>query len=359
MSEATQNAAQNVAAKPTSKPSEWFRLRRPRLQCRHILASGVRCGSPALRDEAFCYYHHSTRKPIPRRTVADRKAHQASFELPTPEDGLALQVGIGEVLRRIAANEIDRRRAGLLLYGLQIASSNLQRLNAHKAQQKALQQAANPATGEQTHVVSQIPEKIAEDIVEEIVHDPIHGDLAPEAELPRPEDIVGRTPQQIQHDRAIRQDERERFDAQLFTVSLKLRAEIQTQVREEETTRRRAIRLARQHAELMARIRSNRQLLLHDGTQNTSHQASSQAPTIEELQSEATQTPEPITGCPTFDAQSHREAKVTLHGEGHEPRSPHLTEEIPASATSPSTPERPMLKSASEPGEEALFKQAS
>ncbi len=329
MTEASQNAATNA----TTKPSEWFRLRRPRLQCRHILASGARCGSPALRDEAFCYYHHSTRKPIPRSEIADRKAHQASFELPSPEDGLALQVGIGEVLRRIAANEIDRRRAGLLLYGLQIASSNLHRLNAQQAQQRALQQAANPATGEQTSIVSEI----TEDIVEEIVHDPIHGDLAPEAELPRPEDIAGRTPQQIQHDRAIRQDERERFDAQLFTVSLKLRAEIQTQVREEETAKRRAIRLAQQHAELMARIRSNRQLLLHDGSQN-----------------------EPNPGCPIFDAQSHRAAKVGLRGEGHEPLSPSQpTGSAIAHPTFPSGIERPMLESATETGEDVRLKNAS
>jgi len=27
--------------------------------CRHILPAGRRCGSPALRGEQFCYYHHS------------------------------------------------------------------------------------------------------------------------------------------------------------------------------------------------------------------------------------------------------------------------------------------------------------
>ena len=37
-----------------------------RMQCRHILASGLRCGSPALKAENFCYYHHTTRRPIAR-----------------------------------------------------------------------------------------------------------------------------------------------------------------------------------------------------------------------------------------------------------------------------------------------------
>ena len=37
-----------------------------RYQCRHIHTQGHRCGSPALRGELFCYYHHTTRKPAPK-----------------------------------------------------------------------------------------------------------------------------------------------------------------------------------------------------------------------------------------------------------------------------------------------------
>lgn len=94
----------------------------PRLQCRHILTSGHRCGSPCLRHEPFCYYHHTTRKPAPKNgTVRPR------LELPLPEDRSAIQHAIGQVLQRIAEGKINPRRAGLLLYGLQIASHNLPR----------------------------------------------------------------------------------------------------------------------------------------------------------------------------------------------------------------------------------------
>ena len=31
--------------------------------CRHIFTDGHRCGSPALRNQHFCYYHHATRRP--------------------------------------------------------------------------------------------------------------------------------------------------------------------------------------------------------------------------------------------------------------------------------------------------------
>ena len=95
----------------------------PRFQCRHIFTSGHRCGSPALRQEHFCYYHHNTRKPAPQRHAA--AGHRDAFALPNPEDRSAIQAAIGQVILRLAANELDPRRAGLLLYGLQIASLNL------------------------------------------------------------------------------------------------------------------------------------------------------------------------------------------------------------------------------------------
>ena len=100
-----------------------------RYQCRHIFTDGRRCGSPSLRHEEFCYYHHTTRKPaaLPRQ-------HTATLDLPMPEDRSAIQYAIGQILSAIAANSIDSRRAGLLLYGLQIASANLPRQNPQQTQ---------------------------------------------------------------------------------------------------------------------------------------------------------------------------------------------------------------------------------
>jgi hypothetical protein len=92
-------------------------------QCRHIFTDGHRCGSPCLRGEDLCYYHHTTRKPI--ADPQQRRGRRSTFDLPLPEDRSAIQQSIGEVLQRIASNDIDPRRAGLLLYGLQIASLNL------------------------------------------------------------------------------------------------------------------------------------------------------------------------------------------------------------------------------------------
>jgi hypothetical protein len=97
-------------------------------QCRHIFTDGHRCGSNSLRHEDFCYYHHTTRRPKPAPDLY--RDTQSSFDMPLPEDRSAIQSAIGLILQRIAAGCLDSKRAGLLLYGLQIASLNLPKASA-------------------------------------------------------------------------------------------------------------------------------------------------------------------------------------------------------------------------------------
>lgn len=92
-------------------------------QCHHIFPDGFRCGSPRMRNEQFCYFHHDSRRPVAR--PQERIARRSSFSLFTPTSHDAIQESLGELLVRIATNNIDSRRAGLLLYGLQIATANL------------------------------------------------------------------------------------------------------------------------------------------------------------------------------------------------------------------------------------------
>lgn len=92
-------------------------------QCHHIFPDDTRCGSPRMRDEQFCYYHHDSRRPVVR--PHDRIARRSSFSLLTPGSPNAILESLGEVMARIATNDIDSRRAGLLLYALQLASTNL------------------------------------------------------------------------------------------------------------------------------------------------------------------------------------------------------------------------------------------
>ncbi len=137
-----------------------------RFQCRHIFTDGHRCGSPCLRDEDFCFYHLGlhAQSPLPTADLSQGEHRAAPFTLPIPDlnDRSAVQLAIGQVLNRLASNELDPRRAGLLLYGLQIASLNLPR-------------AAAPATA---------PQQASP--VEEIVSDPNLGRIALRTELPDP-----------------------------------------------------------------------------------------------------------------------------------------------------------------------------
>jgi hypothetical protein len=84
------------------------------------------CGSPALRGEAFCYFHHPTRKPIrePNERRARRIARQA-FTLPLPTNSREVHRALCWVASLIASNQIDHRRSGQIIFALQTAISNM------------------------------------------------------------------------------------------------------------------------------------------------------------------------------------------------------------------------------------------
>ena len=60
----------------------------------------------------------------------DEKA--ALLALPVLEDAYSIEFAIGQVMQRLLDKSIDAKTAGLLLYGLQIASSNLKQMEAEK-----------------------------------------------------------------------------------------------------------------------------------------------------------------------------------------------------------------------------------
>jgi len=126
------------------QPSAQPQPQTKRFLCRHIFTDGRRCGSPSLRSQNFCYYHYCHRTPL---LAGERKRRRkVGFDL-TRLDGLdnptAIQLSLSEVLGRLARETIDPKRAGLMLYGLQIASRNLRRGNSAD--------------------ISQIPDDIVED----------------------------------------------------------------------------------------------------------------------------------------------------------------------------------------------------
>ena len=80
-------------------------------QCNHIKRDGARCGSPALRGKALCYFHSRAPKPRKKRVVP---------EVPDPGNPLAV---LNWTLRGLMSGKLDNKSAGQILYGLQQMTS--------------------------------------------------------------------------------------------------------------------------------------------------------------------------------------------------------------------------------------------
>jgi hypothetical protein len=113
--------------------------------CRHIKTNGRVCNSPSLGQSAFCYFHsrlHRRHKHLVETAPVLRENHAASIssapeatqphpecvplelDLPALEDAESIQVSISLLVAALARNRIDSKRAAVLLYGLQLASTN-------------------------------------------------------------------------------------------------------------------------------------------------------------------------------------------------------------------------------------------
>ena len=76
--------------------------------------NGVPCGSPRMKGHELCYAHQRMQSAKPEK-----------FDLPPLEDANAIQLGLMQVARGLMDGQMDRKTASLMLYCLQIASSNV------------------------------------------------------------------------------------------------------------------------------------------------------------------------------------------------------------------------------------------
>lgn len=127
-------------------------------ECRHVKSDGCKCGSPAVDRSHWCYYHttlHKRRlKSIQRRPLRaedhatlDYGAIPATdpktdaipgLRLPDLEDAGAIQFALTDVLQALALGTLDPRRAGLLLYGLQVAAGISKQVSANAHSVRAI-----------------------------------------------------------------------------------------------------------------------------------------------------------------------------------------------------------------------------
>jgi len=90
--------------------------------CTHIKVTGIRCGSPALRGEQFCYFHQRMVRGV--ATPPNARLHPIALI----EDEEAIQASLMEVINALIRNTIDLKRAELILRALHIAVRNARRV---------------------------------------------------------------------------------------------------------------------------------------------------------------------------------------------------------------------------------------
>ena len=94
-------------------------------RCQHLKVDGTQCGSPALRRNRFCFFHKRFQEERINISRDRARRGRATLILPVLEDANSIQVSLMQIMRLLAAGQIDARNAGLLLYALQTASFNL------------------------------------------------------------------------------------------------------------------------------------------------------------------------------------------------------------------------------------------
>ncbi|MBZ5503873.1 MAG: hypothetical protein LAO78_00170 [Acidobacteriia bacterium] len=83
-------------------------------RCPKIKEGGTQCGSPKMKDHIYCYAHHQMLEARAKKLV-----------LPALEDANAILMAVMIVQRALIDDEITEKKAGLLLYSLQIAAANV------------------------------------------------------------------------------------------------------------------------------------------------------------------------------------------------------------------------------------------
>ena len=89
--------------------------------CTHIKVTGVRCGSPTLRGEQFCYFHQRMLRDV--RRPASRIRLSALLE-----DEESIQVALMETVNALVRGTIEVKRAELILRALNTAVRNIRRV---------------------------------------------------------------------------------------------------------------------------------------------------------------------------------------------------------------------------------------
>jgi hypothetical protein len=83
-------------------------------RCRWVRQDGTTCGSPQMKRHIYCFAH---------KQLAEAQA--LALLLPALEDANAIQVGLMRIQKALIDDTISTKKAGLLLYSMQLALQNV------------------------------------------------------------------------------------------------------------------------------------------------------------------------------------------------------------------------------------------
>jgi len=113
--------------------------------CQQMKYNGEPCRAAALRGKKFCYYHlHAG--PLPEQIENLAVIPKVQFHLPLLDDATSIQATITLVCEHLLHRRLEPKKAGIRLYALQVASSNLGRMNNEESAQKKNKQSNSAKT---------------------------------------------------------------------------------------------------------------------------------------------------------------------------------------------------------------------
>ena len=96
-------------------------------ECMRIMPTGAHCGSPAMRQARFCYFHNRQHEQrLALEADHARSTRYPQIILPPMEDAASIQASLAKIIRLLAAGQIEIKTASVILYSLQLATTNLQ-----------------------------------------------------------------------------------------------------------------------------------------------------------------------------------------------------------------------------------------
>src|SRR6266853_3585444 len=96
-------------------------------RCQWVRQDGTSCGSPQMKQHIYCFAH-----------IQMAEARDLMLRLPPPEDANAIQVGLMRIQKAVIEDTISMKKAGLLLYSMQLALTNVGQTTFGKAKDEEM-----------------------------------------------------------------------------------------------------------------------------------------------------------------------------------------------------------------------------